>query len=188
MNYFDQGTNAEDYIRMSRKYDGRELIPPLRAHLPDGSNLLEVGMGPGKDLDLLRKHYEVTGSDSAQAFLEIYRGKNPDADLLLLDAVTLDTDRRFYGIFSNKVLMHLTREALKRSFQRQAELLNPGGIAFHTFWRGEKEEIYDGLRFVYYQPDSMLDLITPDFSVIDSKIYKESAKADSFYIILQKVI
>ena len=36
-----------------------------------GSTLLELGMGPGKDLDLLKKTYSVTGSDSSKIF--VYR-------------------------------------------------------------------------------------------------------------------
>ena len=187
MNYFDEGKHAEDYIHMSRKYDGRDLIPPLQTHLTEGSSLLELGMGPGKDLDLLSQYYTVTGSDSAQTFLDIYRENHPHADVLLLDAVTLDTKRRFDCIYSNKVLMHLTRNELERSFRRQADILNPGGIAFHTFWHGDKEEIFDGLRFIFYQPENLNPLIGPKFSVIDAQIYKESAKDDSFFIILKKI-
>lgn len=49
-------------------------------------------MGAGKDLDLLSRSYRVIGSDNAQTFLDIYRQKNPHADLLLLVAVSIETD------------------------------------------------------------------------------------------------
>lgn len=52
-------------------------------------------MGPGKDLQLLSGFFQVTGSDNSGVFLERYGKANPDADLMLFDAVTMDTDRRF---------------------------------------------------------------------------------------------
>jgi len=185
MNYFDEDTHAKDYIHMSRKYDGSALIPHLRKHLPDASTVLELGMGPGKDLDLLSKHYSATGSDSSVAFLDIYRETHHSANLLLLDAATLDTERTFDGIFSNKVLIHLTQEEIRSSFQRQAKILKPGGIAFHSFWRGDKEEVFDGLRFTYMEPETLLPLIDSQFEVLETQIYKESKKEDSFLIILR---
>ena len=76
-NYYDDEKNARDYIEMAEGYDGRELIEVLKGYLPDGASLLELGMGPGVDLELLSKSYQVTGSDNAQAFLDIYRQKKP---------------------------------------------------------------------------------------------------------------
>ena len=72
MAYFDDKKNVLDYIKMSEGYDGRDLVQVLRRYLPEGSSLLELGMGPGKDLDLLRPHYRVTGSDNSQVFLDLW--------------------------------------------------------------------------------------------------------------------
>ncbi len=52
MNYFDDPANVESYIKMADGYDGRALIGILQKHLPPGSTVLELGMGPGKDLGL----------------------------------------------------------------------------------------------------------------------------------------
>ena len=52
-------------------------------------------------LALLAEHYIVTGSDRALPFLGRYRRLRPDADLLQLDAVTLETDRRFAGLIGS---------------------------------------------------------------------------------------
>ena len=120
MGYFDDEKNVEEYIGMAEGYDGRELVDVLRRHLPDGATVLELGMGPGKDLEILSEFFQVTGSDSSKVFIERYRKMDPAADLLLLDAVTMDTDRKFDGIYSNKVLQHLTQQELKRSLHRQS--------------------------------------------------------------------
>ncbi len=46
---------------MAAGYDGRELIAALTNYLPAGAEVLELGMGPGVDLDLLSQTYQVTG-------------------------------------------------------------------------------------------------------------------------------
>ena len=114
-----------------------DLVAKLGEYLPAGSTVLELGMGPGKDLALLREHFQATGSDSSPIFVERYRAAFPAADVLLLDVVTMETDRRFDAIYSNKVLYHLSRQRLAQSFQRQAAILNTSGILLHSFWVGE---------------------------------------------------
>ena len=101
MSYFDDAKNVQEYITMCEGYDGRELIEVLKKHLPAGSSLLELGMGSGKDLDILRETYKVTGSNNTQAFLNHYLQNHKETDLLLLDALILDTDCRFDCIYLN---------------------------------------------------------------------------------------
>ncbi|MCG8603708.1 class I SAM-dependent methyltransferase [bacterium] len=123
MGFFDERKNVDEYIKMAEGYDGRELISVLKMHLPPESTVLELGMGPGKDLDLLAQTYAVTGSDSSSVFLDLYRTAHPDADLLKLDATSIQTKRTFDCIYSNKVLHHLPKMDLQGSFARQKELL-----------------------------------------------------------------
>ena len=76
MGYYDREENVQEYIQMADGYDGKALIDRLWRFLPDGSTVLEIGMGPGKDLDILREKYVVTGSDSSDVFLEFIQ-ENP---------------------------------------------------------------------------------------------------------------
>jgi len=186
MGYFDDPVHAREYIRMCRGYDGRELIAVLKRYLPPGTRILELGMGPGKDLDLLAKCFRVTGSDTARPFLDIYRESHPHADLLELDAAVLDTDRRFDAVYSNKVLSHLTREELTRSFSRQAALLSGRGLLFHTFWYGDRVEEIEGLRFVYYTEETIRAVWGPEWELLELTRYAEMERDDSFYLILRK--
>ena len=186
MAYFDDKKNVEEYIEMAAGYDGRHLIKKLKAHLPAGSSVLELGMGPGVDLVLLASGFVVTGSDNSQVFLDLFREKHPGFDLMLLDAVTIETERTFDCIYSNKVLHHLTREGLRNSFKRQLEILAPAGLVFHSFWYGNKEESYNGLRFVYYTEDEVLKIAGPGYETIAVERYKEMKKNDSFYVLLKR--
>ena len=186
MDFFDDRDNVNEYIKMADGYDGRDLIAVIEKHLTEGASVLELGMGPGKDLDLLGKRYNATGSDRSDVFLDLYREEHPDADLMNLDAVSLDTERTFDCIYSNKVLHHLTKANLRLSFARQKDVLNDGGLAMHSFWYGNTEEDIQGLRFVYYTEEELLKTVDPAFEVVEVKRYKEFENDDSFYILLQK--
>jgi trans-aconitate methyltransferase len=184
--YYDDPQNAKEYVEMAEGYDGRALVDVLRAHVPEGASILELGMGPGKDLEILAQFYQVTGSDSSQAFLDRYWAQNPKADLVLLDAVSMDIDRRFDGIYSNKVLQHLTRKECQESLHRQASVLNAGGLALHALWYGDKEEEFSGLRFVYHTEDSFARVVGDEYEIVESARYTEIEADDSIYFVLRK--
>ena len=190
MKYYEQEKNVEVYIEMAKGYDGRELITELKKYLPRNSSVLEIGMGPGTDLLILEKYYKdqghVTGSDYSKIFIDRYRKQHPDSDLIVLNAITLKTDQKFQGLYSNKVLIHLTREELKQSIKRQADILEPEGIICHSFWCGDKEENYDGLLFIYYTENQIQKLFEDSFDIIKIEKYQEMEPDDSLFIIARK--
>ena len=48
--YFTKQT-VNEYIKMAKGFDGRDLIEKLKGFLPEHSSVLELGSGPGVDLD-----------------------------------------------------------------------------------------------------------------------------------------
>lgn len=186
MGYYDDKKNVEQYIEMAEGYDGKLLIEALEKHLSKDSTVLELGIGPGKDAVLLSENYHVTGSDYSSVFVERFQNLYPDIDVLQLDAVTMKTDRTFDGIYSNKVLYHLSRDHLKTSFREQARVLNAGGIALHSFWYGDGEDEQQGLKFVYYTDDTLKALIGDEYDIIDIQRYTEMETDDSLYVVLRK--
>lgn len=185
MGFFDTEKGVEKYITMAEGYDGVELIKILQNYLSKDSTVLELGMGPGKDLDILKESYTVTGSDNSQIFLDKYKENHQDADVLLLDAVNIPTNRKFDCIYSNKVLHHLSKEDLVKSFQRQKEILNPNGIVFHSFWKGNKIEKIEGLLFTYYETGDLEKIMKPNFEILGLETYTEMENNDSIYVILR---
>jgi SAM-dependent methyltransferase len=186
MGFFDSEKNVREYLKMAEGYDGKELIKILKTHVKRESSVLELGMGPGKDLDILKKAFKATGSDNSQVFLDLYKKNNPDVNVVLLDAVTLDIEKKFDCIYSNKVLHHLKKEDLAKSFHRQKQVVKKGGILFHSFWYGDKEEEFQGLRFIYYNEETIKKVIDNSFDLIEFKRYEEMEKNDSFYVVLKK--
>ncbi len=112
--------------------------------------------------------------------------KHKDADVFVLDARDLDTNRSFDCIYSNKVLQHITKSEFKTSLKKQKDLLHENGILFHSLWRGDKEVKYGDLVFVYYSKESLINLVEKDYEIVEITTYKEIHDDDSLYIILKK--
>lgn len=185
MGYFDNKENVENYLKMSEGYDGQKLIEALLAIRSHRGSLLELGMGPGKDVDLLKQFFNVTGSDSSQPFLDIYLEKNPQADVLLLDAQTIETPRTFDVIYSNKVLHQLSPTAIKESFAAQTKRLNKGGLVMHSFWMGSGSESFDGDIYHYYQPETIASILPNELTFVKHGTYAEMDSNDSFWFIAE---
>jgi cyclopropane fatty-acyl-phospholipid synthase-like methyltransferase len=186
MGYFDNEKGVQEYIKMTEGYDGSELINELRHFLKNGATILELGMGPGKDLDILKRYYIATGSDNSQVFVDRYKKMHPKADVFHLDAKSLDINRRFDGIYSNKVLIHLTKKECLDSLKMQKNILNAKGILFHSFWHGDKIEKHHELLFTYYTEDELRAMVKGDYNILKIQKYKEFRENDSIYVILQK--
>ncbi|MCW8850113.1 MAG: class I SAM-dependent methyltransferase [Melioribacteraceae bacterium] len=175
-----------EYRNTSTGNDSTFLINVLREHLSLESTLLLIGIGSGKDLSMLSKYYNVTGSDFSKLLLTVYQNSNPESDLITLDPVELETKRRFDSVFSNKALHQMKESDLNSSLKNQLKLLKSGGMAIHSFWSGNKEEDHHGLKWVYYTEESLSNVVPDEFEIIDIKTYKERIDHDSIYVLLKK--
>lgn len=184
--YYNTKESVEEYIKMAEDVDGGQLIKKLNSFLPSNSLLLEIGSGPGTDFQILKKDYQVVGSDYSIEFLNRLMHNYIKDEFLNLDAVTLSTDKKFDGIYSNKVLQHLTDEALRKSILRQADLLNLNGIICHSFWKGEGDELFKGLLVNYQTDESLAFLFQDKFEILLLEEYKEFEGGDSLLLIAKK--
>jgi cyclopropane fatty-acyl-phospholipid synthase-like methyltransferase len=184
--YYQTKESVEDYIKLAKDADGRQLIKKLKKYLLPNSSLLEIGSGPGTDFQLLKKDFRVVGSDYSAEFLRRLKDNHLNDRFLQLNAITLETKQKFDGIYSNKVLQHLTDNELKKSIKRQSVILNAGGIVCHSFWKGEGEEIYNGLLVNYQLDTSLRSLFENHFEILMLEEYKEFEEKDSILLIGKK--
>ena len=171
---------------MAEGYNGLTLIEHLKKHLKDGCSILELGTGPGNDIELLSRYYKVTGSDYSDLFLERLNKRHPEIPFLNLDAISLNTTLSFDGIYSNKVLQHLTDEELKSSIENQYRLVNNDGIICHSFWNGEGCETIGGIIHNYHTSEALMELFSRKFKILSIEVYKEMEADDSIFLIAQK--
>ena len=184
--YYKIKESVDEYINLAKDVNGKELIEQLKLILPQGSTLLEIGSGPGSDWKILNENYNVVGSDYSEEFLSHLISENPAGKFLELDAISLKTDLKFDGIYSNKVMHHLTNEELRDSINRQAEILNSKGIICHSFWKGEGSEVFKGLFVNYQDTADLKKFFETQFEIISIELYKEFEENDSLLLLARK--
>lgn len=184
--YYKTQESVSEYIKLAKDVNGKELIEKLTQHLPLKSVLLEIGSGPGSDWKILNQLYEVTGSDNSIEFLNHLRNENQNGDFLELDAVSLKTEKKFDGIYSNKVLHHLNDSELMDSIKRQSNVLNAHGIVCHSFWKGEGSEVFKGLFVNYHDEVGLKEAFKTHFEILSIENYKEFEDDDSILLIGKK--
>ena len=184
--YYKTKESVEEYIHLAKDVSGKQLIEKLKCILPSGSVLLEIGSGPGTDWNILNESYNVIGSDNSAEFLNHLINENPKGEFLELDAVTINTDEKFDGIYSNKVLHHLTDDELNDSVKRQYEILNSNGIICHSFWNGEGSETFKGLFVNYHNEVALKEIFKNYFEVLSIENYEEFEIDDSLLLIGKK--
>ena len=188
MSYFQKRENVDLYTGMMLGYDNSFVISEVEKTLTPNSSLLELGMGIGIDLVSLSKKYRVVGSDYSQLFVDDFKLKT-DLEVIVLDAIKMDIERKFDCIYSNKVLQHLSKEDFIISLNNQYKHLNENGIIFMTLWNGtHREEFeFDGqLRFVYYNGATIEKIIPKELKIEDIVPYSEFESNDSMIIILRR--
>ena len=184
--YYKTKESVDEYVKLAKDVNGKQLIEKLEQVLPPKSALLEIGSGPGTDWKILNKSFNVIGSDNSIEFLNHLVSKNPNGEFLELDAITLLTDRKFDGIYSNKVMHHLTDNELTDSIKRQFEILNPNGIICHSFWKGEGSEIFKGLFVNYHYEVNLKEFYKEYFEILSIENYKEFEDEDSLLLLGRK--
>ena len=183
MNFYTDPVKVDEYETMCEEYNGSELYRVLDKHLTDNSTLLELGSGPGSDINYLKKKYIVSGSDLSDEFLIRCKKKHSDVPFINLDAVSIKTDKLFDCVFSNKVLHHLTVEDLEKSLKRQQEVVEENGLFAHTLWLGDKEFTMEGMLFIFHNREHLVKLVSKYFTIIELYDYKEFEAGDSIFIL-----
>ena len=184
--YYKSEESVKEYIELAKGFNGRQLIEKLKLVLPSNSVILEIGSGPGTDWKILKESYKVIGSDNSTEFLNYLISNNPKGEFLELDARTLNIDKKFDGIYSNKVMHHLKDSELIDSAKKQYEVLSSKGIICHSFWKGEGSEIFKGLFVNYHSETTLRKIYQKHFEILSIEHYKEFDDNDSLLLIGRK--
>lgn len=184
--YYKTKETVKEYIHLAKDVNGGELIKKLKRFLPLNSSLIEIGSGPGTNWNILNQDYEVLGSDNSNEFLDYLQTNNPNGRFLELDTITINTEKKFDGIYSNKVLHHLKDHELQHSIKRQSNVLNAKGIICHSFWKGEGSEIFKGLFVNYHTKNALREFFEEYFEVLHLESYAEFEEGDSLLLIGKK--
>lgn len=132
---------AQDYLERRRDRDTlRPHFDRFAAHLTPGSQVLDIGCGPGFDATILRAYgFQVLSFDLSWGMMQAGRAEFPgafvQADMRFLPLAPACAD----GLWLNASLLHLPRRDVLPTLQRMREILRPRGILFLTVKGGNGE-------------------------------------------------
>lgn len=184
--YYKTKDSVLEYIKLAKDVNGILLINTFASFIPKNSKVLEIGSGPGTDWKILSENFQVTGSDNSQVFLDHLTKSNPTGKFIQLDAKVLDTNEMFDGIYSNKVLHHLTDQELIDSISNSTKILNKNSIICHSFWKGQGSEIFKGLFVNYHSKKDIERYFAKKFDILVLEEYKEFEDNDSLVLLARK--
>ena len=86
--FYKTKESVEQYVKSAEGFDGKVLIDKFTKHLTSKATVLEIGSGPGKDLEILSKNpdYKVIGSDNSEEFISYLQNKYSIGNFLKLEA------------------------------------------------------------------------------------------------------
>jgi SAM-dependent methyltransferase len=156
---------APDYL--ARRQDRTKLRPlfdRFALHLRPGSQVLDIGCGPGFDSTILRQYgFRVFSFDLSWGMMQTGRAEFPgdfaQADMRHLPLAPACAD----GLWLNASLLHLPRPEVLPTLQKMREVLRPRGILFLTVKGGTGEQwtaypaATSRTRFFTYWPADELD-------------------------------
>lgn len=181
-NVFNDRKRANEYVEMLEGYDNSFIISHFNNNVEKGSKVLELGMGPAIDYEMLRDNYQITVSDTSEAFIEMFREKH-NQEALNICVKDIIVEDKFDCIYTNKVLQVLSDEEMKISFINQHRVLENNGMIFHCIWIGEG---YEDCTSNYTTVEKIMEMIDGLFFVERIVEYSEIDSNDSIILIAKK--
>ena len=139
---------ADDYVDTFAGLTG-ETVPLLSeaARIQPGSQVLEIGSGPGHVADLLvQAGAIVTGVDFSPKMVEVAQSKYPEITFRQADAEQLPFEASsFDSVVANFVVHHLARP--EKVFREVYRVLKPGGRFAFAVWGAPEEQSSIGAFF-----------------------------------------
>lgn len=182
---------AEIYDRLQYSTDVSEEIIESFLRAFQGQLLLDVGCGPGNDMEVFVEHgLDVTGIDLSERLLRLATGNVPRSSFMLMDMRSPAVkDGSFDGLWVCSSFIHVPRRDSRATMREFARVLKPDGLMFINVMEGEREGIVksrlylDKERFFTdYSVDDFKKLIEEaGFEIVDEMIGRET-KEDATWI------
>ncbi len=129
--------------------------------------VLDLGCGNGRFYQFLKdKDINYVGIDSSSRLIEKAKGRYPDVDFRVADALSLPfSDNFFDKVFNIAVLHHIPSEEFRLKFLREAKrVLKNKGTLILTVWKFYRKE--EWLLFFKYTFLKLIDKSKLDFKDI----------------------
>jgi len=155
LDFYDR--NAASFDERTRHMDMRPWMQPFIDRLRAGAKILDVGCGPGRDVQTFRDlGFDAAGIDGSHAMVELARTIAPTAIIEHISFDKIEFVDAFDGIWANASLLHVPADQIDDVMHRLARALRIGGVMYMSVKAGDGARIHNDRRFFYDYSDSSL--------------------------------
>jgi len=136
LGYNEMASDYGSWTLRHEREDRDKYTTLLFEHLPEGSELLELGCGPGEPTTrTLAERYKVTANDISASCLELARRNVPSAEFVLSDMTELDfPPASFDAVVAYYAFHHVPRDRYAPLISNISGWLRPGGLLMAAFY------------------------------------------------------
>lgn len=151
--------NSKDFISKTKDADLSDLRMKFAGKIPDGSTILDLGCGSGRDSIAFKKMgYDVYAMDASEKlveYCETFLGERVECATF----ENYDSNVRFDGIWACASLIHADKKDLCRIIHKYSKVLKDKGLFYMSFKKGEEDYNKDGRSFTCFNPDTLENLL-----------------------------
>ena len=138
---------ADEFSVSTFKVDMESLYQPFLAELQEGTRILDVGCGSGRDtLAFKNKGYQVDAIDYSEELVK-KATRLTGIPIKLKSFYEIDDYEAYDGIWACASLLHCERNHLKEVIGKLLSALKPNGVLYMSFKYGNGDREKDGRQF-----------------------------------------
>lgn len=136
LGYDEMAGDYGNWALRHERHDRDTYTNLLFENLPDGSDLLELGCGPGDPTTkALASRYNVTANDISESCLELAKKNAPSANFILSDMTELEfAADSFDAVVAYYAFHHVPRDRYAPLINDISNWLRPGGVFMAAFY------------------------------------------------------
>lgn len=151
--------NAEQFYNETLNADMSMICDKFLKYIKQGSRILDVGCGSGRDsLCFLKRGCEVVSIDASEEMVKM-SSRLTGQNTLKMRFDEIDFDSEFDGIWACASLLHVPKADIKEVLYKIINSLKNDGVLFASFKYGNNEIIRDNRLFNSYDEDGLQDLL-----------------------------
>lgn len=139
--------HAEEFTASTLEVDMESLYQPFLAELPEGTRILDVGCGSGRDtLAFKNKGYQVDAIDYSEVLVK-KASRLTGIPIKLKSFYEVDDYEAYDGIWACASLLHCKRNCLAEVIGKLLSALKPNGMLYMSFKYGNGDRQKEGRQF-----------------------------------------
>jgi SAM-dependent methyltransferase len=158
IDYYNQ--YADEFAQATLHVDMESLYQPFLAELSQGTRILDVGCGSGRDtLAFKNKGYQVDAIDYSEELVK-RAAQLIGIPVKLQSFYEIDANQVYDGVWACASLLHCERDRLIEVVGKLINALKQNGVLYMSFKYGNQDREKDGRSFIDLNEQQAQDLLS----------------------------